>query len=87
MENSTTVPVCIFNPHSYPVIVRQDSVVGQVEQVDIVSTVSKCENPEVNYLVMRREPLNEKSTLPHKASRVMKGQEKLFAQHIQEPLV
>ena len=43
VANSTTVPVCIFNPHSYPIIVRKDSVVGQVEPVDIVSTVLKCE--------------------------------------------
>ena len=87
--NSTTVPVCIFNPHCYPVIVRQDSVVGQVKPVDIVSTVLKCKNPgeRGNYSVMRRVLLNEKSTLPNKASRVMKGQEKLFAQYIQKPLV
>ena len=35
---------------------------------------------------MRRVLLNGKSMLPNKASRVMKGQERLFAQHIQEPL-
>ena len=88
VANSTTVSVHIFNPHSWPVIATQDSVVGQVEPVDIVSTVPKCENPlrkRGNYLAMRRELLNKKSMLPNKASRVMKGQEKLFAQHIQDP--
>ena len=29
--NSTTVPVHIFNPHSKPIVIRQDSVVGQAE--------------------------------------------------------
>ena len=36
--SSTTVPVHLFKPHSYPVFVRQDSVVGQVEPVLVVST-------------------------------------------------
>ena len=39
-----------------------------------------------NFSVMRRVLLNEKSMLPNKASRVMKGQESLIAQHIQELL-
>ena len=30
VANTTTIPVHIFNPHSNPIIIRQDSVVGQV---------------------------------------------------------
>ena len=45
VANSTPVPVHIFNPCSYPVIVRQDSVVVHAETMDIVITVSRCENP------------------------------------------
>ena len=30
VANSTTIPVCIFKPHSNPIVIRQDSVVGQV---------------------------------------------------------
>ena len=29
MANTTTIPVCIFNLHSNPIVIRQDSVVGQ----------------------------------------------------------
>ena len=49
--NSTTVPVHIFNPYSYPIIVRQDSVVGQVEPVDIVSTVSNVKTPRKGAII------------------------------------
>ena len=54
-SSSTTVPICIFNPQSYPVVVKQDSVVGQVEPVDVVCTVSKCENPNDKGNVLPQE--------------------------------
>ena len=38
-SNNTIPPVHLFNYHSYLVAVRQDSVVGQVEPVDAVSTI------------------------------------------------
>ena len=41
---STMVPVHVFNPHSYPMAIRQDSVVGQVEPVEVVSTILRCKN-------------------------------------------
>ena len=41
VANNTMVPVCLFNPQSYLVIVRQDSLVGEVEPVDAVSTISR----------------------------------------------
>ena len=31
--NTTTIPVHIFNPYSKPIVIRQDSVVGQMEPV------------------------------------------------------
>ena len=43
--NSTTVPVCIFNPHSSAIVIKQDSVVGQVETVKVQQTIAKHENP------------------------------------------
>ena len=46
VANTTKIPVCIFNPHSNPIVIRQDSVVGQVETVEIQQTVAKHENPD-----------------------------------------
>ena len=34
----TMVPVHVFNPNSYLVVIRQDSVLGQVDPVELVST-------------------------------------------------
>ena len=44
VANSTTIPVCIFNPHSNPIVIRQDSVVGQVETVKVQQTIAEHEN-------------------------------------------
>ena len=87
-SSSTTVPIRIFNPQSYPVVVKQDSVVGQVESVDVVRTVSKCENPndKGNCSVTRRVLLNRESTLTSKTRRVMKGQKKSFVYYVQGSL-
>ena len=43
--NSFTVPVHIFNPHGNPIVIRQDSVVGQVETVKVQQTIGEHENP------------------------------------------
>ena len=87
-SSSTTVPICIFNPQSYRVVVKQDSVVGQVEPVDVVRTVSKCENPNEkgNCSATRRVLLNRESTLPSKTLRVTKGQKKSFVHYVQGSL-
>ena len=37
--------LCIFNPHSNPIVIRQDSVVGQVETVKVQQTIAEHENP------------------------------------------
>ena len=68
-SSNTAVPVCILNPHRYPIVVRQDSVVDQVEPVDVVHTISECANPseKSNCSATRRVLLGEKSTLPGKA--------------------
>ena len=42
---TTTIPVCIFNTHSSPIVIKQDSVVGQVETVKVQQTIAKYENP------------------------------------------
>ena len=65
VANSTTIPVCIFNPHSNPVVIRQDSVVGQVETVKVQQTIAKHENPnEVgNDSAVRRVTLQERGGL------------------------
>ena len=42
---TTSFLVCIFNPHSKPIAMRQDSVVGQVEPVKVEHAVAKHENP------------------------------------------
>ena len=43
--NTTTVPMHIFNLHSKPIVIRQDSVVGQVKPVKVEHTIEKHENP------------------------------------------
>ena len=45
VANTTTIPVHIFNPHSNPIVIRQDSVVGQVETVKVQQTIAEYENP------------------------------------------
>ena len=74
-SSSATVPIRIFNPQSYLVVVKQDFVVGQVEPVDVVHTVSKCENPndKGNCSATRRVLLNRESTLPSKTRRGQRG--------------
>ena len=66
--NTTTIPVCIFNPHSNPIVIRQDSVVGQVETVKVQQTIAKHENPnEVgNNSAARRVTLQETGGLKGK---------------------
>ena len=60
--NTTTIPVHIFNPHSNPVAIRQDSVVGQVETVKVQQTIAEHESPnELGYdSAVRRVTLQEK---------------------------
>ena len=88
VSSSTTVPIHIFNPQSYRVVVKQDSVAGPVEPVDVVHTVSKCENPNEkhNCSATRRVLLNRESTLPSKTHRVTKGQKKSFVHYVQGSL-
>ena len=43
--DNVTVPVHIFNPTCEPVQIKQDSVIGQAESVNIVNTISKSEDP------------------------------------------
>ena len=43
--NTKTVPVYIFNPHNKPIVIRQDSVVEQVEPVMVEHAIAKHENP------------------------------------------
>ena len=45
VPTSMTVPVYLFNPHSYPIVVREVSVVGQVEPMNVESTISRYGNP------------------------------------------
>ena len=66
--NTTTIPVHIFNPHSNPIVIRQDSVVGQVETVKVQQTIAEHENPnEVgNDSAARRVTLRETGGLKGK---------------------
>ena len=61
VPNSTTIPVCIFNSHSNPIVIRQDSVMGRVETVKVQQTIAEHENPnEVdNDSAVRRVTLQE----------------------------
>ena len=43
--DNVTLPVRIFNPTCEPVQIKQDSVIGQAESVNIVNTISKTEDP------------------------------------------
>ena len=43
--NATNVPVSTFNSHSKPIVIRQDSVVGQVEPVKVEHAIPKYEIP------------------------------------------
>ena len=69
---SITVAVHVFNPRGYLAVIRQDTMVGQVEPVEVVSTILGCKNPKKrdNFSVARRVLLTERSPLPNKASRV-----------------
>ena len=39
--NTTTVQVYIFNPHSKPIVIRQDSLVGKAEPVMVEHAIAK----------------------------------------------
>ena len=57
----TMVLVHVFNPHSYLVAIRQDSMVGWVEWVEVVRTILRCENPNKrdNVSAARRMQMRE----------------------------
>ena len=42
--NTTDAPMCIFNPHSKPIAIRQDSVIGWPEPVNMEYAMAKHEN-------------------------------------------
>ena len=69
VANGTVVLVHVFNLHSYQVVIRQHSVVGQVEPVEVVSTISGCESPNDrdNFSEARRILLRDGSVPLHKA--------------------
>ena len=66
----TTVPVHVFNQHSYLVVIRQDFVVRQIEPVEVVSTISRYDNPSErdNFSAGRWVLLTDGSTLLNKAT-------------------
>ena len=45
--DTTAVQVGIFNPHSKSIVIRQDSVVGQVEPVKVEHATAKHKNPMI----------------------------------------
>ena len=61
--NTTTVPMCLFNPHSKPIAIRQASMVGWAEPVKVENTIAKHENPSEigNDSVVRQVTLRERS--------------------------
>ena len=61
--NTTTVPVCIINPHSKPVAIKQDSMVGWAEPVKVEYGIAKHENPSEigNDSTVRHAALRERS--------------------------
>ena len=63
-QNTTTVPVHIFNPHGKPFVIRQDLVVGQAEPVKVEHAITKHESPsEVGVDCSKMcNPKREKST-------------------------
>ena len=85
--DNVTVPVRIFNPTCEPVQIKQDSVIGQAESVNIVNTISKSEDPsEVGNMSMVkriafRKKLEPKPTMPL-SRRASKWQRKEIARRI-----
>ena len=61
--DNVTVPVRIFNPTCEPVQIKQDSVIGQAESVNIVNTISKSEDPSQvgNMSIVKRIAFRKKS--------------------------
>ena len=78
VATDTMVPVHLFNPHNYPVVIRQDSVVEQVEPVEVVSTISRCENLNEgdNFSAARRVLLRVGPASPCRASLMREGWER-----------
>ena len=78
----------MLNLHSYPVVIRQDSVVRQLEPMEVESTIFRCENPTErdNFSAARRVLFRDGSAPLHKASRVTEGLGSSFAQKILGPL-
>ena len=61
------VPVCISNPNSKHIVIRQDSVVGQVEPVKMEHAIAKHENPSeigkdsaARHVTLRERKLNQR---------------------------
>ena len=81
--NTTTVPVCIFNPHSKPIAIRQDSVVGWAEPVKVEYAIAKHENPSEigNDSAVRCVTLRERSK-PKGKVHPSRGQARLQRQSI-----
>ena len=92
LANNVTVPVRIFNPTCEPVQIKQDSVIGQAESVNIVNTISKSEDPSQvgNMSIVKRiafrKKLEPKLTMTL-SRRVSKWQRKGIARriHADEP--
>ena len=90
--DNVTVPVRIFNPTCEPVQIKQDSVIGQAESVNIVNTISKSEDPSQvgNMSIVKRiafrKNLEPKLTMPL-SRRASKWQRKEIARriHADEP--
>ena len=90
--DNVTVPVRIFNPTCEPVQIKQDSVIGQAESVNIVNTISKSEDPSQveNMSIVKRIAFRKKleprltMSLSRRAS---KRQRKKVARriHVDEP--
>ena len=61
--NTPTVSVHIFNPHSKPIVIRQDSVGWQAEPVKVEHAIAKHENAsEIGYdSAVRHVTLRERS--------------------------
>ena len=90
--DNVTVPVRIFNLTCEPVQIKQDSVIGQAESVNIVNTISKSEDPSQvgNMSIVKRiafqKKLEPKLTMPL-SRRASKQQRKEIARriHADEP--
>ena len=91
-KENVTVPVRIFNPTCEPVQIKQDSVIGQAESVNIVNTISKSEDPSQvgNMSIVKRiafqKKLEPKLTMPL-SRRASNQQRKEIARriHVDEP--